>query len=232
MYPFFFDPTMVIIIPGLIFAFWAQWKVKSTFERYSRQPSEAGYTGAQVARAILDGNGLANVKVDATPGHLTDHYHPTRKELKLSESNYAQRSVASLAVAAHEAGHALQDRDGYSPMRWRASLVPVANIGSQAGIPLAIVGFFFQSGVGIFLINLGIALYMAALIFHVVTLPVEFDASRRALAALEREGYLSAREMPAAKQVLNAAALTYVASAAVAALNLIRLFMLRSMANR
>lgn len=236
MFPFFFDPTMMLLVPALIFAFWTQFKVKSTFEKYSKQPSQAGYTGAQVARAILDDAGLSArsraenvVAVDAVPGHLTDHYDPRTKMVNLSESNYNRRSIASLAVAAHEVGHALQDRDDYSPMRWRHKLVPAANLGSMAAFPLFFIGLFFHSGLSTFFMDLGIAFFLAAVLFHVVTLPVEFNASRRALVLLEEQGFLAQSEIPAAKAVLRAAALTYVASATMAVMNLLRLILLRNM---
>jgi len=231
MFPFFYDPTFLLLLPALAFAFWAQWKVKSTFARYTRQPSEAGYTGAQVAKGILNDANLGRVGVDAVAGQLTDHYDPASKQVNLSESNFAQRSVASLAVAAHEVGHALQDRDGYQPMIWRAKLLPAARIGSTGAFPLFFIGMLFGQGVGVFMMDLGIAFFAAALLFHVVTLPVEFNASRRALALLEGQGFLASREIPAAKAVLNAAALTYVASATMALVNLLRLILLRNMSS-
>jgi uncharacterized protein len=231
MMPFFYDPTFLMLLPALAFALWTQWKVKSTFQRYSREPSQAGYTGAQVARQILNDSGLREVNVDAVAGKLSDHYDPSSKVVNLSESNYAQRSIASLAVAAHEVGHALQDQDGYQPMIWRAKLVPAANIGSFAAFPMFFIGMFIGPGMGMFLMDLGIALFAAALMFHLVTLPVEFNASSRAIVLLQGQGFLSQSEIPAARAVLRAAALTYVASATMALVNLLRLLILRNMSN-
>lgn len=230
MFPFFFDPTYVLLIPAIILAVWAQWKVRSTFAEYSQVPSR--YTGAQVARTILNQKGLTQVDVGAVPGQLTDHYDPSSNQVNLSESIYATRSVASVAVAAHECGHALQHADGYQPMIWRAKLVPAANIGSTMAFPLFFIGLLFGRGTGILLMDLGIGLFLAALLFHLVTLPVEFNASRRALVILEGSGTLAAEEMVGARKVLRAAAWTYVASATMALMNLLRLILLRNMMDR
>jgi len=230
VFPFFFDPTYVLLIPAIILAVWAQWKVRSTFAEYSQVPSR--YTGAQVARTILNQKGLTQVDVGAVPGQLTDHYDPSSNQVNLSESIYATRSVASVAVAAHECGHALQHADGYQPMIWRAKLVPAANIGSTMAFPLFFIGLLFGRGTGILLMDLGIGLFLAALLFHLVTLPVEFNASRRALVILEGSGTLAAEEMVGARKVLRAAAWTYVASATMALMNLLRLILLRNMMDR
>ncbi|HQE62352.1 MAG TPA: zinc metallopeptidase [Candidatus Latescibacteria bacterium] len=232
MFPFFFDPTMLLLLPALAFAIWAQWKVSSTFNRYSRIPSRSRLTGRAVATQILRQNMLNDVEVGHVSGHLSDHYDPTSKTVNLSHSNYASYSVASLAVAAHEVGHALQHAHGYQPVTWRSRLVPVANIGSTAAFPLFFIGLLFGKGLGLFFMDLGIALFLFALLFHIVTLPVEFNASKRALAILEDSGMLAADEIPGAKAVLRAAALTYVASATMALMNLLRLIILRNAMSR
>ncbi|HOF60480.1 MAG TPA: zinc metallopeptidase [Candidatus Latescibacteria bacterium] len=232
MFPFFFDPTMLLLLPALAFAIWAQWKVSSTFNRYSRIPSRSRLTGRAVATQILRQNMLNDVEVGHVSGHLSDHYDPTSKTVNLSDSNYASYSVASLAVAAHEVGHALQHAHGYQPVTWRSRLVPVANIGSTAAFPLFFIGLLFGKGLGLFFMDLGIALFLFALLFHIVTLPVEFNASKRALAILEDSGMLAADEIPGAKAVLRAAALTYVASATMALMNLLRLIILRNAMSR
>ncbi len=232
MFPFFFDPTMLLLLPALAFAIWAQWKVSSTFNRYSQIPSRSRLTGRAVATQILRQNMLNDVEVGHVSGHLSDHYDPTSKTVNLSDSNYASYSVASLAVAAHEVGHALQHAHGYQPVTWRSRLVPVANIGSTAAFPLFFIGLLFGKGLGLFFMDLGIALFLFALLFHIVTLPVEFNASKRALAILEDSGMLAADEIPGAKAVLRAAAFTYVASATMALMNLLRLIILRNAMSR
>jgi len=232
MFPFFYDWTFILLLPALALAIWAQWRVRSTFQEYRQVPSHAGLSGADVARRILRLNNVAGVEVDSVPGELSDHYDPAAHQVNLSESTYANRSVASLAVAAHECGHVLQHVSGYQPLLWRAKLVPVANIGSMAAFPLFFIGLLFSKGVGVFLMDLGIALFMFALLFHLVTLPVEFNASSRALAVLEGNGMLSRDEMVGARAVLRAAAWTYVASATMALMNLIRLLILRQTADR
>ncbi|OQB38944.1 MAG: putative neutral zinc metallopeptidase [Candidatus Latescibacteria bacterium ADurb.Bin168] len=232
MFPMFFDPTMLLLLPALAFAIWAQWKVSSTFNRYSQIPSRSRLTGRAVATQILRQNMLNDVEVGHVSGHLSDHYDPSSKTVNLSDSNYASYSVASLAVAAHEVGHALQHAHGYQPVTWRSRLVPVANIGSTAAFPLFFIGLLFGKGLGLFFMDLGIALFLFALLFHIVTLPVEFNASKRALAILEDSGMLAADEIPGAKAVLRAAALTYVASATMALMNLLRLIILRNAMSR
>ncbi|HPU84263.1 MAG TPA: zinc metallopeptidase [Candidatus Latescibacteria bacterium] len=232
MFPMFFDPTMLLLLPALAFAIWAQWKVSSTFNRYSQMPSRSRLTGRAVATQILRQNMLNDVEVGHVSGHLSDHYDPSSKTVNLSDSNYASYSVASLAVAAHEVGHALQHAHGYQPVTWRSRLVPVANIGSTAAFPLFFIGLLFGKGLGLFFMDLGIALFLFALLFHIVTLPVEFNASKRALAILEDSGMLAADEIPGAKAVLRAAALTYVASATMALMNLLRLIILRNAMSR
>jgi uncharacterized protein len=230
-------PYWWVLIPGLLFGLWAQWKVKSAFAKYSRIPSSQGLTGAEVARRILEGGPveaatpgavatLRAVQVQAIGGALTDHYDPNARVLRLSAPVYGETSLAALGVAAHEAGHALQHADGYAPLSLRSALVPMAQIGSNLALPLIIIGLFFTASH--FLIDLGILLYFAAVVFTLITLPVEFNASRRALALLEGGGYLSREEIPGAKAVLNAAAMTYVAAALAAILTLVQLLLLRS----
>jgi len=224
---FFFDPTFILLIPALILAFYAQAKVKSTFSRYSRVRSSRGYTGEQVARAMLDMRGLGDVPVEATKGSLTDHYDPRSRKLRLSEGVYDSASVAALGVAAHETGHALQHADAYGPLMLRTNLVPVANFGSMLAFPLFIIGFMFSTSVG-WLMDVGIIIFSVAVLFSLLTLPVEFNASSRALALLREGGYLGEQELPHARAVLNAAAWTYVAAATMAVSELVRLLILRS----
>lgn len=229
MYYPFFDPTMIIVIPGLILAMYAQMKVKSTFERYSRVAAASNMTGAGVARAILDSMGVSHVNVEMTDGNLTDHYDPRQKVLRLSRQVYSGNSLASLGVAAHEAGHAIQHSVGYLPLNIRHSLVPVANFGSTLAFPLFLIGLFMSSQG---LITAGLYLFSAVVIFQLVTLPVEFNASSRALAALESGGFISRQEVSGTKAVLDAAALTYVAAALVGLLNLLRLLVLAGVFRR
>ncbi|HEY3296043.1 MAG TPA: zinc metallopeptidase [bacterium] len=227
MFPFFFDPTWALILPALALAIWAQFKVKRTYEKYSQVASRSGMTGAQVARRILDSQGLNNVQVESVAGALTDHYDPRDKTVHLSEPVYASNSLAALAVAAHETGHAVQDQIGYAPMNLRAKLVPVAGFGSALAFPLFLIGFMFGKGSLAWMMDLGIILFAGAVLFHLVTLPVEFDASRRAMAILANGGYLAPDEVFEAKKVLKAAAWTYVAAASMSVLQLVRLLILR-----
>ena len=222
MFPFFFDPTMVLVIPGFLLALWAQFKVKSTFSKFDKYVSRSGMTADQVAKGILRSGGLA-VDVEHVRGQLSDHYDPRDRTLRLSDSTYGSRSIAALGVAAHEAGHALQHASGYFALSLRTNIVPVANFGSWLGMPLFFIGFFFQSGI---LVEIGILLFSVAVLFGLVTLPVEFNASTRAIRLLADGNYLTEEEIPAARKVLNAAAWTYVASALVAVLQLLRLLIL------
>ncbi|MBU7006615.1 zinc metallopeptidase [Phosphitispora fastidiosa] len=227
MFPFlFFEPTMLILIPGLILAMYAQFKVKSTFARYLRVKAASGYTGAQVAKKLLEEARIHDVTIEQTGGHLSDHYDPRKKVLRLSQEVYNGSSLASLGVAAHETGHAMQHHNGYLPLNIRANLVPVAQIGSTAAFPIFFIGLIFQTG---WLLTAGIYLFTAVVLFQIVTLPVEFNASSRALAGLERGGYISAGEAGGAKKVLNAAALTYVAAVLMSLLQLVRLLVLSGM---
>lgn len=214
---------LVLVLPALILSLYAQFKVKSTFNKYSRVGNSKGMTGADVARTILDRSGLYDVRVEAYPGDLTDHYDPRTKVVRLSRSVYGSTSVSAIGVAAHETGHAIQHKEGYGPLALRSSLVPVANIGSSIGPTMAIIGLLL--GMPIF-IKLGIILFGAAVLFYLVTLPVEFNASSRAIRTLEDTGILNYNEIDHAKKVLKAAAMTYVASAAVAIANFLRLVLI------
>lgn len=226
---FYFDPTYILIVPALIFAMWAQVRVNTTFRKYLRVFASSNYTGAQVARYLLDAHGLQNVKVEMARGNLTDHYDPRTRVLRLSQPVYSSTSVAALGVAAHETGHAVQNAEKYIPLGIRNNLFPIANFGSQAALPLFFIGLLFANPT---LMDIGIWFFIAALVFQVVTLPVEFNASRRALGMLTEAGFLSQDERPKAKEVLSAAALTYVAAVAVSAMNLLRLFVLRDSRRR
>ena len=221
----YFGPGWWLLVPGMLLMFWAQIQIKSTYGRYSQVASSLGVTGAQAARQILDNNGLHDIAVEAVPGELSDHYDPSAKAVRLSEGNFYSNSVAAVAVAAHECGHALQDAKGYWPMNVRAALVPAANIGSSVGPMLVMAGIFFSSFS--FLANIGILLFAAAFLFHVVTLPVEFDASSRALKIVDGE-MLQGEENQGARRVLTAAAWTYVATTLYSLLQLIQLLMLRN----
>ncbi|MBI5078985.1 zinc metallopeptidase, partial [Candidatus Saganbacteria bacterium] len=220
-----YDPTFILIIPAMLLALWAQFRVKNTYEKYSQVPCVRGYTGAQVARYILDDYRLQNIKVEATPGELTDHYDPQAQKLCLSESIYNSNSVAAIGVAAHEAGHAIQDAKAYAPLKARNGLVPITNIGTTLAFPLFLLGLFTSLPA---LMDMGILLFALAVVFSVVTLPVEFNASKRAVRVLSDGHFLNEKELPMAKEVLNAAALTYVAATAMAVMNLVRLLILRN----
>lgn len=224
-YPFW-DVTYILLFPAILFTLYAQAKVQSTFARYLRVRAASGRVGADVARELLDRNGLHDVRIEMTPRRLGDHYDPRARVLRLSPEVYRSSSLAALGVAAHEAGHAVQHAREYVPLNLRNSLFPVANIGSTLAWPLALFGLF--AGLPD-LINIGIVIFMAAVLFQLVTLPVEFNASNRAMAMLTEGGYVTQAEAKHTKAVLNAAALTYVAAMAVAVMNLLRLFMLRGM---
>ncbi|MEA3283805.1 MAG: zinc metallopeptidase [Synergistota bacterium] len=226
MFPFFFDPTMVLLLPALLLAFWAQARVKSTFAQYSHVASRRGVTGSDVARALLMQFGLSDVPVRPIAGNLTDHYDPGNRSLSLSDSVYGSTSIAAIGVAAHEVGHAIQHQEGYMPLQFRNAIVPVVNIGSMAAFPLFFIGLLFR---GQTLMNVGIVLFLGVLVFHLVTLPVELDASSRALKVLDGTGMLASDELVGARKVLNAAALTYVSATVMAAAQLIRLLVLRNM---
>ena len=223
-YGYYFDPTYILIIIAAIISLIAQWRVNSAFSKYSRVASMSGMTGAQAARMILQSNGINDVSVQRISGKLTDHYNPSTKVLNLSESVYGSTSVAAIGVAAHECGHAIQHARGYFPLSLRTALVPVANIGSQLSWVFIIVGAILSFNQT--LITIGIIMFSAAVLFQLVTLPVEFNSSARALEQLESNGILYRDEVSQTRKVLSAAALTYVAAAATAILQLLRLIIL------
>ena len=223
-YGYYFDPTYILIIIAAIISLIAQWRVNSAFSKYSRVASMSGMTGAQATRMILQSNGINDVSVQRISGKLTDHYNPSTKVLNLSESVYGSTSVAAIGVAAHECGHAIQHARGYFPLSLRTALVPVANIGSQLSWVFIIVGAILSFNQT--LITIGIIMFSAAVLFQLVTLPVEFNASARALEQLESNGILYRDEVSQTRKVLSAAALTYVAAAATAILQLLRLIIL------
>lgn len=220
---FYFDPTIILLIPAIILSIWAQCKVQSGFRRYANVYSRSGMTGAQVARKLLDANGIHDVGIQRVTGNLTDHYHPTKKMLYLSDSVYGESSVAAISVAAHEVGHAIQHSVGYKPLNIRSMLVPAANIGSNASWILLILGLIFSIDP---LVQLGIVLFTCVVLFQVVTLPVEFNASSRALQQVAYYGILSSDELAGGKKVLSAAAWTYVAAAVMSILQLLRLLLI------
>lgn len=223
--PFFwFDPTFVFLIPALLLAAYAQFKVQATFRRYSEVRSSTGYTGAQVAAELLRRKGITDVTIEPIEGMLADNYDPRAKVLRLSPEVYQSDSLAAIGVAAHETGHALQDRDGYKPLALRAAIVPAANLGTNAAWILFIIGLFTHLTP---LMDLGILFFLGYVVFSLVTLPVEFNASNRAVAVLQGEGLVLPQEAQGVRSVLNAAALTYVAAATMAILQLVRLLVLR-----
>ena len=222
-YGYRLDPTIFLVLIGVLLSLWAQNRVNSTFARYSRVRSFSGMTGAEAARRLLNAQGIYDVTVQPVSGKLTDHYDPRTKVVKLSESVYNATSVAAIGVAAHECGHAMQDAGEYVPLRLRAALVPVANFGAQISWPLILIGFFIGGG---FLVDIGILLFSAAVLFQLVTLPVEYNASHRAVKLLDSIGILRDQEVGQARKVLGAAALTYVAAAAASILQLLRLLLL------
>ena len=211
-----------IIIPMLLVG-WAQMRVRGAFNKYSRVPSTAGISGAETARRILNEQGIYDVAVEETGGALSDHYDPRSKVVRLSSENFHGHSLAGLAVAAHEVGHAMQHAQGYLPLNFRHAILPVANLGSSLGMPLIMAGFFFSASG---LLDIGILLFAGAVLFQLVTLPVEFNASSRAMAILA-QGYIAGDEVRPAKKVLNAAAMTYVAATATAVMQLVHLLLLR-----
>lgn len=226
MYFGMFDPFQIIImIASVVITGWAQMKIRNAYSKYSQITSWRSITGADVARSLLRGSGLDDVRVERISGELTDHYDPRERVLRLSTGVYSNRSIAAIGIAAHEVGHAIQHDHGYAPLGIRNSLVPVANIGSQLAWPMVLIGIFFPAFD--FLVNIGIILFAGAVVFQLITLPVELNASNRALALLNTGGYLQGEELEGAKKVLNAAALTYIAAAATAILFLIRLLLLR-----
>ena len=220
---FYYDWTMLLVLPGLLLGLWAQYKVKSAFAKYERVSAQNGAAARDVARVLLNQSGCGNVSIQKTAGSLTDHYDPHSNTLRLSGSVYASSSVAAIGVAAHECGHAMQQHEGYSPLKLRSALVPVVNLGSNLYFPIFLLGIVFSWEP---LVYVGIACFGLTLLFSLVTLPVEFNASSRAIAALRQGGYLSNEELRGAKAVLDAAALTYVASAISSLLQLLRLLII------
>ncbi len=214
---------LILVVPAVILSMIASFRVKGTFNRYRQVANSRNMTGAEVAEYLLKANGIYDVQVARVQGELTDHYDPRKKVLRLSDATYSSRSVAAIGVAAHETGHAIQHNVSYGPLALRSYMVPVANLGSQAGPALAILGLVMSWSV---LINVGLLLFAAAVLFYLITLPVEFNASKRAIASLEGHSILMGEELKAAKKVLSAAAMTYVASALVAIANFLRLLLL------
>lgn len=224
-YGYGLDPTMILVLIGVVITLWAQWRVNSAFSKYSRVRSRTGMTGAEVAQRLLQSQGIYDVRVQRVGGSLTDHYDPRTKTVNLSDDVFNVSSVAAIGVAAHECGHAIQDNVGYVPLRIRGNLVPVANIGSRLSWPLILIGLLI-SGLGSPLVEIGIIMFSLAVLFQLVTLPVELDASARAVRLLDAEGILAGDEVSGTRKVLHAAALTYVAAAATSILQLLRLVIL------
>lgn len=225
----FYDSTYILVIIGFILASVASTGVRSAFKKYSGVKSSRHYTGTDAARKILDDNGLYDIRIEHVRGELTDHYDPTANVIRLSDATYASESVAAIGVAAHEAGHAVQHAEGYAPIKVRNTIVPAVNICSKLSMPLFILGLILGA---VNLANLGIILFSGALVFQLVTLPVEFDASRRAVKILGSSAMLDEAELKGAKKVLRAAAMTYVAAALASALQLLRLVLLNNSRNR
>lgn len=220
----YFDPTYLLVIPAIIFALIAQIKVKSTFNKYSSEHNRHGYTAKEVARKILDDNGLQNISIEYVQGELTDHYDPSANVIRLSESVYSSTSVAAIGVAAHEVGHAIQHAKGYAPIKVRQAIIPITRIGSGLAVPLVLVGLLFASLR--WLVPVGIFLYTGVVFFQAVTLPVEFNASNRALKTLDENLILYKDEVKMAKKVLAAAAMTYVAAMFSSLMSLLRLILI------
>ena len=222
---YYFDPTWILVIIGAVLSMAASAKVNSTFNKYSKVRSMTGMTGEDAAKRLLNSQGIYDVTVRPVKGQLTDHYDPRTKTVNLSESVFHSTSVAAIGVAAHECGHAMQDNVGYVPLKRRGAIVPVANIGSQAAFPLIIIGVLI-GGMGSPLVNIGLILFSLAVIFQLITLPVELNASRRAITLLDQVGILGGQEVNQTRKVLGAAALTYVAALAASVLQLLRLVIL------
>ncbi len=223
-YGYYMDWTYILVLIGAIFSIIASAKVNSTFNKYQRVRSTTGFTGAQAAERILNQNGIYDVSIEHIGGNLTDHYDPRTKVLRLSDATYASQSVAAIGVAAHECGHALQHKENYAPLKLRSTIVPVANIGSRLGIPIILLGVLL--GYNYLLVQIGIWTFSLAVLFQIVTLPVEFNASNRALRMLGQYGILGEEELSKTRKVLSAAAMTYVAAAAASILQLLRLVLL------
>ncbi len=220
---FYFDYYyLILVVPALMLAIWAQVQVKTTYRKYSRVPNSRGMTGAYAAQAVLNFYGITDVRIERVSGNLTDHYDPRSKVIRLSDGVYNSSTVAAIGIACHEAGHAAQHAENYAPIKIRNAIIPVCNIGSTIGIPLALIGWIFSFSI---LIYVGLGLYAAVFIFQVATLPVEFNASRRAIKVIDETQLLRDDEIGGAKKVLAAAAMTYVASMIVSLANLLRLLL-------
>ena len=227
---FWYDWSYVILIPAILFTLYAQAKVQGNFKKYSKVRNMKGLTGAQAARRMLDANGLTEVPIEQISGSLTDHYDPRKRVLRLSQTVYNVNSVAAVSVACHEAGHALQHAESYTPLLMRNNIVPVVNFASQLSWPLVLIGLILLgngSYIGDTLFMIGVIAFVAVILFHAITLPVEFNASSRALNQMEGLGLVAEEEERGAKKVLRAAAMTYVASLAMAVMNLIRILAIR-----
>lgn len=220
---FYFDWTMLLVLPGLLLGMWAQARVRSAFDKYSRVRSQKGLTAEEVSRRLLDRSGNTGVTITGTAGSLTDHYDPSGNILRLSQTVLGNTSIAAIGVAAHECGHAMQQHEGYAPLKLRSAIVPVVNIGSNLYFPVFMAGILFSWEP---LIYVGILCFALSLVFSLITLPVEFDASKRAVAMLESGGYLAPDELEGARKVLNAAAMTYVAAVVSSLLQLLRLLLI------
>ncbi len=219
----FWDPTLILLIPALILAGWAQLRVQTTFAKYSKVASSRQITGAEMAATLLRRGGLHSVRIERVPGNLTDHYDPRSKVLRLSDSVYGSNSIAALGVAAHEVGHAFQHETNYLPLGIRNAIVPVASFASSASFPLILIGLLLGLPD---LAAIGVLIFTAVVAFQLITLPVEFNASSRAVALLHSGGHITSQEVPMVKKVLGAAALTYVAAALVSFLNLVRFLLI------
>lgn len=219
----YYDWTMLLVLPGLLLGMWAQHRVSAAFREYEKVPSSNGMTAEDVARALLNGSGCGNVNIQQTAGTLTDHYDPSSNTLRLSSGVYGSSSVAAIGVAAHECGHAMQKHENYGPLRLRSLMVPVVNLGSRLYFPIFLLGMVFSWAP---LVNIGIVCFALTLLFSLVTLPVEFNASARAMTALRQGGYLNGQQLDGAQAVLRAAALTYVAAAISSLLQLLRLLVI------
>jgi Zn-dependent membrane protease YugP len=221
-----YDPTFWLLIPAMILALWAQYKVKSTFSKYNKVMAASGITGSRAAQLLLQEGDLANIQIEQVKGKLSDHYDPKSKTLRLSSAVAHSRSVAAIGVAAHEVGHAIQHQQSYTPFQIRQSIVPVAQFGTTLAFPLFFIGLLFTAPS---LMDIGILLFCGAVLFQLITLPVEYNASARALVLLQSRDLLAEQEIYQTRKVLNAAALTYVAATAVSVLHLLRLILLRGM---
>lgn len=231
-YPMYFDPTYMLVLIGVAICLAASAKMRSTFSRYSRIRNHSGMTGREAAEQVLHRAGIYDVRVEHVSGNLTDHYDPRSKVLRLSDATYGSASVAAVGVAAHECGHAIQHATGYAPLAFRSALVPVANFGSTIAWPLILIGLLFNSQSSVLFLNLGILAFSLAVLFQIVTLPVEFNASSRAIRMLSGNGMLYEDEVQATRKVLTAAALTYVAGAASAILQLLRIILISNSRRR